>query len=275
MSIPSSIKSFDQTSIYYEIDPSSRKKEYLVFLHGLSSDLTCWRKERDGLRKLGYLTLAIDLRGHGLSGHPKEEKSYTMMSFVNDVLLVIKKEKLVKPVLIGHCLGGMIALSLEAINPHTSKALILVDTSYKPPYFGTRLAHNILLKRFISLLAKHVPNIGTPGHGQYQKFIGTWDYNPRRVLADILHTSLQSFLYALESFLGFDATTLLKRVGVPTLVIEGTDDIIFPPKVAEDLASRIRTSELDFIPNANHILVLNNPDDLVKTIIRFLQKINF
>ncbi|MBI3092747.1 MAG: alpha/beta fold hydrolase, partial [Candidatus Levybacteria bacterium] len=262
MSVANSIKSFDKISISYEIDPSPHKKRYLVFLHGLGSDLTAWKSERETLRNLGFPTLALDLRGHGLSGRPDNESAYELGNFVKDVLSVLEKEGIEKPVLVGHCFGGMVAIALEGTYSKTSRALILVDTSYKPPYFGKKLAHNVLINKIVSIFANHVPNIGRAGHVDYKKFIGTWDYDPKRILADILHTSLRSYLLTCEQILGFDATSLLKRISVPTLVVEGTNDIIFPPHVASELHKRIKTSEVDFIPSANHILVLNNPGDL-------------
>lgn len=274
MSLPSSIKSFDGTTIYYEIDLSPHKK-YLVFLHGLGGDLTAWNKERDGFRKLGYKTLALDLRGHGLSGRPKHIESYNMEYFTNDVIEILKKEKIEKPVIIGHCFGGMVTIALEGIHPGTSQALVLVDTSYKSPYFSGIVAHNILLNKIVSLITKHTPKKHLLKHTDYSKFFGTSDFDLKRILNDILHTSLRSYLLSVENILSYDAKTLLGKISVPTLIVEGANDLIFPPKVAEDLASRIKTAELDFIPNANHILVLNNPLDLVTTITRFLKKIRF
>lgn len=75
--------------------------------------------------------------------------------------------------------------------------------------------------------------------------------------------------------LDLDANKLLDQIKVPTLVVEGANDTIFPPEIAHYLHKRIKKSELDIIPNANHILVLNNPQDLEKSIEGFLKRINF
>ena len=72
-----------------------------------------------------------------------------------------------------------------------------------------------------------------------------------------------------------DAEALLNKILIPTLIIEGTKDSIFPPKVAEHLSKRIKNSQLNLMEGENHIIVLNNPDDLSKTINEFLLKINF
>jgi len=53
-------------------------------------------------------------------------------------------------------------------------------------------------------------------------------------------------------------------------VVEGSKDSVFPPEVALSLKNRIKNSEIDIVEQANHIIVLNNPVDLNKSIERFL-----
>lgn len=127
----------------------------------------------------------------------------------------------------------------------------------------------------INLLLKVVPDTKRKGHADFNKFIGTNDINFKRILSDISHTSLKSYLMLADNLINMDAKALLDRISVPTLVVEGKNDTIFPPEVAKYLHSRIKNSELDLIEEANHILVLNNPQDLEKSIHSFLQKINF
>ncbi|MBI2074834.1 MAG: alpha/beta hydrolase [Candidatus Levybacteria bacterium] len=274
-SIAKSLFSHDGINIYYDVNLADDNKKFLVFLHGLGGDLTSWNAERQSFKNLGYSTIAVDLRGHGLSERPREEKRYALNNFALDILEIIIKEQIKDAVVIGHCFGGMVALTLEGTYPRTSKALILIDTSYKPPYFSKVLTNHALFNKMLSLVANHAPDVGNHGHNDFSKFIGTGDFNVKRIISDILHTSLHSYFMICENLLGYDATTLLEKIIVPTLVIEGTKDHIFPPKVAKDLEKRIKTAEIDFIEGANHVLVINNPADLVKDMHKFLQKINF
>ncbi len=274
-SVTKKIVSFDGTEIFYNYIKGTKKDKWLIFLHGLGGDLTAWDKERIAIKALGYSTLAIDLRGHGLSKRPKIEEAYDLNNFVKDVLVILDEEKIQKPVLVGHCLGGMISLTLEGTHPKTSQGLILVDTSYKPPYLVNILSDHAVLNKIVHLLANHIPAIGIYKHVDFSKFVGTTDLDPKRILSDVLHTSLKSYLLICEDLIGYDASELLKRIVVPTLVIEGTEDIIFPPKVARDLGHRIKKAQVDFIQGANHILVINNPEDVVLEIHTFLKKIQF
>ncbi|MBI2033283.1 MAG: alpha/beta hydrolase, partial [Candidatus Levybacteria bacterium] len=270
--VAKSVQSHDNISIYYEIDFIHNCKNYLIFLHGLGGDLTAWKNERDAFRALGYPTLALDLRGHGLSEHPHTEKAYHLDNFARDVLTIMEKEKVKKAVIVGHCFGGMIALTLEGKHPKTSDSLILVDTSYKAPSWGAVFAHHILLTKILNLLANHAPNVGSPGHTDYSKYIGSSDFNAYRIYHDLMNTSLRTYFLICEQLTQYDATTLLKKILIPTLVIEGGKDSIFPPHIAQELSDRLKTSHMELIPNANHVLVINNPKDVVKDIYKFLKK---
>ncbi|MDD5416310.1 MAG: alpha/beta hydrolase [Candidatus Daviesbacteria bacterium] len=266
--------SFDGAKIYYH-KTTRDKNKWLVFLHGFGGDLTAWKKERTYFTRLGISTIAMDLRGHGLSERSNNENFYKLENFSKDVASLVKKEGLANPVVIGHCFGGMVAIYFQAQFPKVSKGLVLIDTSFKPPFFSYNPVEKTFFKHLINLILKFVPDIKTSGHAHFEKFIGTTDLDIRRLSSDILHTSLRSYLLMSENLVGLNAKKLLDKITVPTLVIEGIKDIIFPPEIARYLAKRIKGSELDFIERANHIIVINNPADLEKSIETFLKKINF
>lgn len=266
--------SFDEAKIYYhktEKDPN----KWLIFLHGFGGDLTAWNKEIDYFSKLGISTLALDLRGHGLSDRSNDKSFYNLENFVKDIITLMKQEQISHPVVVGHCFGGMITIFLGAKFPHLAKGLVLVDTSYKPPFIGENFTAKAFFDQIINLLLKFAPDLKQKGHVDFNKFKGSADLDAKRILSDILHTSLRTYLMLCDNLVKLDAKALLNKILVPTLVIEGTKDSIFPPDVAEYLSRRIKNSELDLIEGANHILVLNNPEDLSKNIEVFLKKIKF
>jgi 3-oxoadipate enol-lactonase len=269
--VSKTIKSHDGVEIYYEKVHTGNKK-WLIFLHGLGGDLTAWNEERDKFHQLGYSTLAIDLRGHGLSGRPKDFPQYDFKNFMLDVLFILQHEKISKPVLVGHCLGGMIAMMYAAHYPTMLSSLILIDTGYKPPVISEKFIQHEWFNYMLSSIAPYSPCRHLSTHTDFQKFKNTTDFNWKRVMSDVLHVSLRSYLYICEVLTNFDATSLLNRIKVPTLILEGTEDSVFPPNVANDLHHRIIKSELHFIPGANHILVFTSPNELVKVMENFLTK---
>ena len=266
--------SFDKAKIYYEKNKGDTNK-WLIFLHGFGGDLTAWNNTRNYFHDLGISTIALDLRGHGLSDRRNDKNFYKFENFAKDVSLLLAKEGILNPVIIGHCFGGMVSIYYEAQFPNSSRGLVLVDTSYKPPFFSSNFVTKAFFDRMINLFIKIMPDIKKVGRADYSKFVGSSDLNPRRILTDILHTSLKTYLQISKQLVKLDAKKLLDKILVPTLVIEGENDSIFPPNIARSLSKRIKNSQLDLIEGANHIIVLNNPKELGEAIEEFLKKIKF
>lgn len=151
----------------------------------------------------------------------------------------------------------------------------MIDTSYKIPFFGNHFVVKALLENLVNLLTKFVPGIHKKGHANFLKFKNTSDFDVKRLLSDILHTSLRSWLLISKNLISFDAQSLLEMIIVPSLIVCGTADSIFPPSVAINLKNRIKRSTLNLIPEANHILVLNNPKELEQSIYLFLKAIKY
>ncbi len=76
-------------------------------------------------------TVAVDLRGHGASDAPPQE--YTVASFADDLLWQCRELGLVKPIVVGHGMGGTIALELAARHPGLLSAVVLIDSVLIPP----------------------------------------------------------------------------------------------------------------------------------------------
>lgn len=274
MSKEKNFTSFDGATIHYHVS-YGKKKKWLIFLHGLGGDLTAWRKERRYFDSLGLSTIALDLRGHGLSQRSQEKDFYKLTNFAKDISVLIQAEKIDDCVLVGHCFGGMVSISFGATFPQLPTSLILVDTSYRPPFISSNFVERTFLKIILDLFAMYLPNFKEKGHANFLKFTNTPDLSSRRLLSDILHTSLRSYLLICENMIDYNAQALLSKIIKPTLVIDGTADSIFPPDVAEAIKERIKRSELDLIEGANHILILNNPADLNESIHSFLKKTRF
>jgi len=96
----------------------------VVFLHGLASDSTTWRRVLPLLHK-GIRTITFDLLGFGTSPKPEWSK-YDLSSHADAAALTIKKMHLGIPVvLVGHSMGSLIAVELAKRHPELVKQLIL------------------------------------------------------------------------------------------------------------------------------------------------------
>lgn len=268
-------QSFDGTRICYEYTKKGEK--CLIFVHGLGGDMTAWKPERAYFEKLGYSTAALDLRGHGLSDRGESLSFYNFENFAKDIEALIKHLQIKKPILVGHCFGGIVSLYFAAIYQKLLSALILIDSSYKPPAYlgGANTIAHMLIGKLLSAGAHVLPNFQIPGHVDFSKFIGTEDIDVRRFTSDVLHTSTKGYMLMCKKLTGYDGKALLAKVTIPTFVLEGEEDTIFPPDIAIHIAERLKKSDLEFIPNANHILVINNAPEVNVSIERFLGRIQY
>jgi pimeloyl-ACP methyl ester carboxylesterase len=96
----------------------------LVFLHGLSGDRAYWKNQVDVFAK-DYLVVSLDQAGHGESG--KDRKVWTISGLAGDVESVVKALGLNRVILVGHSMGGPVALMAAKRMPGKVIGVIGVD----------------------------------------------------------------------------------------------------------------------------------------------------
>ncbi len=101
----------------------------LLFIHGWTCNRTNWRDQVPHFAKK-HRVVALDLRGHGESDKPDQD--YAIEGFVGDVAWLIRKLGLERPVVIGHSMGGVIAMNLARKHPDLTRAIIMVDSPVCP-----------------------------------------------------------------------------------------------------------------------------------------------
>ena len=111
-------------SIHYE-DGGSGPGLPVLFVHGLAGDLDMWRAQLDHLRP-ARRALALDLRGHGLSGLPKDG-DYSIPAMASDVLAVADAAGIKRFVLVGHSMGGAVILAVAQAAPGRVAGLLFAD----------------------------------------------------------------------------------------------------------------------------------------------------
>lgn len=245
----------------------------LVFLHGMGGSSISWTPIVNYFNRRNFSTLTIDLLGHGYSDRPHSVDAYSITNQAHLVAALIASLKLKKIVLIGHCLGGMVALTLAGLYPNLLTALIVIDTSPTLPWITRTLLGFPPLKLWLTHIQHRLPNPYLRHEADYHPFIGSSDYSPRRIFSDVIHTSLKSYLASCNALVGYDATTLLDHISIPTLVIVGEKDSVFPPSVSKSIHQRLSSSSLKTIPGANHIIIVNNPQIVSRSILKFLDKL--
>jgi len=261
----------DGTEIYYETYLQDGQKPQLLFVHGVGGDLDAWQFILRPVLAAGYGSMALDLRGSGYSGHPRGLKSYAMERMTEDILSVIEAEELEKVTVIGHSGGAVCSLAFALAHPDKINKLILLSPSYAPPRYGRSKALRALYAPFITALALISPKARKPWHSPYPRGKHHQEVEVYGLARTIYKNSLASYLLISKTLIHIDFEGALPEVNLPTLLVAGEKDGIYPASVAGVMREKMPDATLKVIPGANHVLPLNNPKEVAEAILQFLR----
>ena len=108
--------------VYYEKGTGNKT---LLFIHGYGCNSKYWWAQLQHFSK-NYRVISIDIGGHGESGTNRND--YTMANFGADVVAVMNEENIKQSYLIGHSMGGPVALEAAVVLQDRVTAIIGVDT---------------------------------------------------------------------------------------------------------------------------------------------------
>lgn len=115
----------------YVDDGGGKEGLPVVFLHSFAGDSGHWSSQLSHVRHQRR-ALAIDLRGHGKSAAPRDNV-YAVDALVKDVQAVVDKLQIKRFVLVGHSLGGAVAIKYAGAHPGRVAGLVLVGAPGKIP----------------------------------------------------------------------------------------------------------------------------------------------
>lgn len=122
------VESSDGVQIAYESGGDADSA--LVFVHCWTCNRTFWREQLSVFAEAGYRVVAVDLGGHGTSGTNRDD--WTMDAFGEDVTAVVNALELQDVILVGHSMGGSVALEAAEKLSGRVKGIVLVD-SFRDP----------------------------------------------------------------------------------------------------------------------------------------------
>lgn len=121
------VQSEDGSSISYGVE--GQGEITVVFVHCWTCNHEFWKPQIEHFAK-AHKVVWLDLAGHGLSGSNRKE--YTMTSFGKDVAAVVNEVGGNKFILVGHSMGGPVAIEAAKILGNKVVAIVGVDTFYTP-----------------------------------------------------------------------------------------------------------------------------------------------
>jgi len=237
-------------SLHYEEAGSG---EAIILLHGYTGSTKDWACQVPLLAP-AYRVIALDHRGHGMSSAPHEEEDYSIPISSGDVYELMQLLGIDRCCLIGHSMGGFIALQFALDHPDRVSALVLVDTSsgtfdVAPGYPELRAKMDELAREEgVEAAFEYEATHNTIRIERFRRH-PQWREIARR---KVLGTSVDGYIYVARSFGKWrPVTERLGEIRVPTLIFRGDEDAPFAA-ASETLREAIAGSRLVIIPGAGH-----------------------
>ena len=236
------------------------KGEKIVFIHGSGLNTNIWHKQRDYLSSF-FEVILIDLPGHGNSpGNGCD----SVEGYRDAIFNAIKESKLEGCYMVGHSLGGAIALSFAISYPQVLKGLILIATGAKLKVFP-QLLEGILKDKEKTL--REITNFAFSSKAD--KKLLDYQYNESlKCSSEVIYKDF----FACDNF---NVMNTINSISLPTLIICGKEDALTPPKYAEFLQKQIKNSTLVLIEDSGHVPLLERPEEVNNAIEKFIKQANF
>lgn len=238
--------------------------EPLVLLHGIGASLEDWEFQIPAFAR-HYRVIAPDLRGFGRS---ERRAPFTVAQFAADVWALLDALGITQCLLVGHSMGGAVALQMSVDQPERIRRLVLADTlpSFrantlaKRLLFATRYATMGLLgpKRLASAISKKL--FPAPEQAALRE----------RVTRRSEDTDRQVYLDTIRGLVDWAVDDRLERLAMPVFVIAAEFDY-FPGSDAIHFAAQLPKARLRIFPGAHHAVPLEQPKRFNAAVLRFLK----
>lgn len=245
----------------------------LLLLHTLFVDRTCWHRVVEELAS-SFRVIAPDLPGCGESEKPGTGRfSYSVAAMTDVVTALYAGLGLGPACLVGHGLGGAIAIDLANRFPELVSRQMLLDTWCYPtrPDPTLRVANvpivgSVVFKQLFGrgALKAHFRDRLTAGGeplsaGRFEHYYTQFNAPSARnsALAIMRHTRDLRYTRA-----------ALSRVTVPSLVVWGRNDALCSPSEGKEVARQIRGCGFELL-EAGHLVPEQRPNELVEVIAKF------
>lgn len=253
---------YKNTGIYFT---DTGKGNAIVLLHGFLENLTMWHSIVPHLAKKNRV-ICIDLLGHG------NTENYGYVNTMEDQALAVKAVldflRLRRYILIGHSMGGYIALEFASLFAENVKGLCLMNSSALPDSDEKKINRNRAIlavkqnsKTFVRLA---IPNL----FAEKNKSVYTSEIES--ITLEALKMSTQGIIAALEGMkIRKDKTKLYKTAQFPIKMIIGKED---PALDYNSLVTQTKNTKIITVTlQGGHMSHIENKNELIFSLTKFIK----
>ena len=281
-------KSFDSGEVVLNYAEGPDNGPPILFIHGITDNWRSFLPIMPSITMRWHI-YAIDLRGHGKSGHTTGH--YTYRDYTRDLRKFIKKEINQPTILFGHSLGGMIATMLAADNPEI-EALVIGDS---PPNYDGSMRKDLIKRMSYWRRAKETAEKGETVSdvlrllGEKKLMWGNvviddpifllrtamrWSRMDPDILSNIVGCGDDPSKFD-EMVEGYETGRLIPRLRCPVLLLRGNPEL--GGAVSDEEAKRAVELISDlmyvYIPTLGHSLFPKGAEPILSSVTVFLESL--
>jgi pimeloyl-ACP methyl ester carboxylesterase len=229
-----------------------------VFIHSLAGNTTQWMPQLSHVRRTRR-AVALDLRGHGRSDAPRDGR-YDLDAYAADVHGALDALRIPRAVLVGHSMGGGVAVAFAGRWPEQAAGLLLVDPIDDPSKRPADQGFEAFLGRlegpeYATVIADYWTQILQHGQPSVRQ----------KVLDDLKRTPKETVIATMRAMSGFNAESALTRYPGPMLTI--TTPLNEFPNSLHNVVQGLRQEKMS---DVSHWLQLDRPTEFNAALDRFL-----
>jgi pimeloyl-ACP methyl ester carboxylesterase len=240
------------------VDDAGRGGLPVVLVHSMAGTAAHWSGQLKHLRS-GRRAVALDLRGHGASDPPRNQ-DYSIAGMAGDIAAVVDGLGLSSFVLVGHSLGGGVALTYAGAHPSRVAGLLLLD-----PIGDGKQIPAAQADSFVSQLEADFENVI---QGYWAQIAGPNAEIRQRLLADLRATPRETVMRAFGDVLRFDPDPALAAYQGPmfSVVTPNNDQPFSLHRLGHGFPHRMVTG-------TGHWIQLDRPEEVNQILDEFIEKI--
>lgn len=249
----------DDITLYYETAGSG---EPLVLVHGWGAAGGMYAEQVEEFAQ-HFTVITYDQRGHGRSSKSPRTGDYTIEQFAGDLALLLDRLGLSRVRLLGHSMGGNVALSFAIAHPERVERLVLAST-FAHRSLGAAERFQLAIARLVplSLLARPFAAscMSRPEEAQI-----------RRIVEFYRQAGKTTLLMSARAIGNVDCRENLAAVRCPTLIIYGDNDNAVAPENTRALQEGIAGARLHTISGGGHAINWEDREEFNRAVMDFLR----